>query len=195
MLKEFVWGTPEEIQAHQTVKELSKRRKLNPSQQTKLDEAKPLSRRFFIRRGISTVVGTAAGTAVLLGSAAYALSRPEVSQFIKPQTEYKGPIDKFQGLEYLPRNSLSELLRTLENMGHPILDKVAQGIKVLSEARTRPQEFPDWIDEGGFPFPFVQDNTNTFTTSFYVLKSSGDRVKFVIPSQGATEPQEGIDKL
>lgn len=195
MLKEFLWGTPQELQADKTIGRLTRRAKLNSQQEAELAEAKGLSRRLFIRRGATTIGATLAVTSPIGAWLVNEALKPPQPQVEQERTYYNGPMDRLSGLEYVPRNSLTEMTTALENTGHPILDKIAKGIRVLYSANIKPREFPEWIDEYSFPFTFVQDTTNTFTTEFQVSQSSGDRVKFIIPSQGVNEPQEGIDKI
>lgn len=189
-LKEFLWGTPEEIQADQRYAVLKSRSRLSAAQKGEFNRLRGLSKRLFLRR-MATVIGGS----ILVTSAvgAYVISRP--NQVEQSSKKYNGPIDAFKGLEYVSENSLLEMVNTLEDTRHPFLDKIAQGLKILHSVPIRPQEFPEWIDEESFPFVFVQDSTDTFTTQFQISKSSGDNVKFVVPEKGATEPQEGIDSL
>lgn len=194
MLKEFIWGTPQEIQAHQTytdLKKLKKRKRLTPTQQARFDSTQPFSRRLFLRRGLAIAGIT---TLALTPPTSYIISHlGESSQPRKdPAKKYDGPIDAFKGLEYVSTNSILELTESLENTKHPFLGKIAQGVCGLLAAKTKPAEFPGCIDEGSFPFTFVQDNTDTFTTQFQISKLS--RVNFLIPSQGAIEPQTGIEQ-
>lgn len=59
MLKEFFWGTPEEIRANKRHARLSRINRLSPAQQAELPELERLSRRLFLRRG-ATVFGIGA---------------------------------------------------------------------------------------------------------------------------------------
>jgi len=77
MLKELLWGTPEEIQADQRLRELGKRNRLSAAQKAELPELNHLSRRLFLRRG-GTVVAGAAVLASPIG--AYVFTHPEVFQ-------------------------------------------------------------------------------------------------------------------
>lgn len=189
-LKELLWGTPEEIKGDRRYAQLKRRPKLTAKQRVDLDEANGLSKRLFLRRAVTTVGGAIVLTSPIAAYVTSGLNRGE-----QAESKYDGPINAFKGLEYVPRNSILKMTETLENSGHPILGKIAKGVRILHNAQTRPQEFPEWIDERSFPFAVVQDNSNHFTTEFQVSKPSQASVKFVIPSVGATEPQEGIDKM
>lgn len=77
MLKEILWGTPKEIQADQRLKDLGKRNRLSAGQKAELPELNHLSRRLFLRRGV-TVIGGVAAVASPVG--AYLLTHPDTFQ-------------------------------------------------------------------------------------------------------------------
>jgi hypothetical protein len=107
--------------------------------------------------------------------------------------KYDGPIKQYKGLETIPDRSFDILTKALDDAGHPILDKVANGLRELRSATSRPAEFPSWVDGETFPFTFVQDNTPISSASFQIVEMSN--TKFMIPAMGVIDGQEGIDRL
>lgn len=73
-----------------------------------------------------------------------------------PVRRYEGPIDGWGGLKYVSDASLDRMTLALEQTKHPILDKVSRGVWTLQTTKTKPQEFPDWVNTKSFPFTIAK---------------------------------------
>lgn len=187
-LKETLWGTQEEVEADKKYNEYLSQERLSSAKKAEIKRLKGLSKRLLFRRGATSLVIAGVAMSPL---AYYILHEDEQSQ-----AKYNGPLISFQDLEYVSNNSLLQMLEAMKKTSHPILNKVALGVQTLYESKNRPSEFPDWIDENSFPLKIVQDqNNDTSITQFQALQTSNNEMKFSIPSVGATEPQEAIDKM
>jgi len=111
-----------------------------------------LSRREFLK----TLGLVAAGTATLTG-VGYATYRIlEQSSKDDQKIIYNGEVSSLKGQEVIPQSELNEYLEALENSSVPLLQKMGRDIRSLSQANSKPQELPDWVNEESFPMAFTK---------------------------------------
>ncbi len=98
MLKEFLWGTPQEINADKRLQELQAKPKLTPKQQEELAQSKHLSRRLFLRRSATVV-----GVAVLLSSPVVGLILEQASKIGEEEELFLYELDQLSTNEQAKR--------------------------------------------------------------------------------------------